>query len=138
MDQRLCLRLPNRLDQIADCCARASHWLGERGATPRTIYRAELMLEELISNVIRHGFEDEREHEIQVEIEPASAGLLLRLRDDGRLFDPTSAPEPTHPHSLEDTAIGGRGLMLVRRMSDGLRYSREGGWNRTEVLLREG
>jgi serine/threonine-protein kinase RsbW len=46
------------------------------------------------------------------------------FEDDGLPFDPCSGPDPSLPRTLADAQVGGRGLLLVRRMATTLRYER--------------
>ena len=59
------------------------------------------------------------------------------LRDRGLAFDPWEAPEPVRPTSLEEAPIGGLGIHLMRRVSDGLGYRRDGGGNVLTLEFRE-
>ena len=107
--------------------------LARNAAGKRVTHAVDLALEELVSNTIRHGY-DGGQHEILVRLELGPGGVELTLEDDGRAFDPTRAAEPPSPTSLEDTRIGGRGIQMVRRLFEDIRYRREG--TRNVVTLR--
>lgn len=96
-----------------------------------TIYAVELVLEEWVTNVFRHGAGTE------VTVEMASDGRRVDLRffDDGLPFDPTQAPERVAPATLDDAVPGGLGLFLIRRYSRHWRYSREDGRNVMRVEI---
>src|SRR5262245_39186752 len=78
----------------------------------RTRYRSELVFEEVVTNIIRHGYADERAHEISVTLEPHGGDLELQFEDDGVPFDPRQPPAPREPSVDSDS--GGRGLHLLR------------------------
>lgn len=92
----------------------------------------QLCLEELVLNVINYGFDDDEEHEVQVdfEIRDDSRTMTVSIRDDGRKFDPlTEVPEPDVEGNLEDRAVGGLGVHFVRQFMDGASYRHAGGKN---------
>ena len=68
-------------------------WLKNHAVGRETDDRAHLVFEEIVNNIIRHGFEDNREHPIRVGARMDGEELTLTFDDEGRPFDPSSAPE---------------------------------------------
>jgi anti-sigma regulatory factor (Ser/Thr protein kinase) len=85
-------------------------------------YNAELVFEEVVSNVIRHGHASEITFSLTCE--PATHVIVLTFEDAGPPFDPLAQPLPTLPKSLAEAPLGGLGLLLVRKASTHLRYQR--------------
>src|SRR5262245_36931756 len=83
---------------------------------PRTRYRCEWVLEEIVTNIIRHGYADHQQHQISVTVSVDGDRLTLHFEDDGVAFDPRQ-PVPARPESV-DSDSGGRGLSLVRAVSE--------------------
>ena len=101
----------------------------------------QLCLEELVLNVINYGFDDEEEHEVQVdfEVRADSRTMIVNIRDDGRKFDPLSeVPEPDVEGNLEERAVGGLGVHFVRQFMDGASYRHESGMNRLTLTKNVG
>ena len=97
-----------------------------------TRFELQLCIEELVLNIINHGFDDGAEHDIRVdlEIQGEARVITVHLLDDGRKFDPLSdAPEPDIEAELEERAVGGLGIHFVRQFMDDARYCRENGQN---------
>ena len=93
------------------------------GLTPRTRYHIELVFDEVVTNIIRHGHTDSAaDIDACVELGPDDA--VLTFEDGGEPFDPRQQPEPVHPRSLEDARPGGLGLMLVRKAARQITYER--------------
>lgn len=63
--------------------------------------------------------------------------LELVITDDGAPFDPLQAPLPERPSGLEEATMGGRGLLLVRRMASQLEYHREQARNVVRILIED-
>jgi serine/threonine-protein kinase RsbW len=102
---------------------------------PHAIERVELAFDELVTNIVRHGYADDLEHRIRVEIRIAGNHIAMIFDDDGREFDPSAAPAPAKPQSIEHAQPGGLGLMLLRKMSSEIRYERIGARNRTYIRI---
>jgi anti-sigma regulatory factor (Ser/Thr protein kinase) len=89
---------------------------------PGTRYRCELVFEEIVTNIIRHGYADDQEHRISVTVAIDGDRVELHFEDDGVAFDPRQPVPPrlAPPHSDR----GGRGLALVRSVAERLHYER--------------
>ena len=92
MDQELRFSIANDLRELSRVHALAESFLHACAAPPRTVYLTNLALEEMLSNVIRHGYADGRAHSIRVGMRADDTGIEVRIVDDGRAFDPTQAP----------------------------------------------
>lgn len=92
---------------------------------------AQLMIvfDEVISNVFSYG-SDGREPAVCVQIDVRENSVVAVIADDGDAFDPLSQPEPDTTLSVEDRALGGLGIHIVRKLMDEVVYSRNEGWNR--------
>jgi serine/threonine-protein kinase RsbW len=111
----------------------ATAWLRSvpTGLSSSRLADAELCLDELVTNVFRHG----AAQTLRVSVERAGADLEITIEDDGRPFDPTAGALPPLPHTLEEATPGGRGLLLVRSIAARLRYERRDGRNRVTIAF---
>ena len=111
----------------------ATAWLRSlpTGLSPSRLADAELCLDELVSNVFRHG----AARTLTVSVERTLSDLEITVEDDGRPFDPTAAVLPPLPHTLEEATPGGRGLLLVRSITPRFRYERRDGANRVTIAF---
>jgi anti-sigma regulatory factor (Ser/Thr protein kinase) len=98
---------------------------------------AELCLDELVTNVVRHGGVGARPLTVTVALVGEPGALVVVVEDDGPPFDPRQVPLPRFASSLEEAPLGGRGVFLVRSISDELRYERRDGRNRVTVVFRK-
>lgn len=104
--------------------------------TGRARFWVEVVFEEIVTNIVRYGYTDAREHEIGVRLTCGPESIVLAVEDDGRPFDPLQRPDPTRPESLEEVSIGGLGIPLVRKAATELQYERTpDGKNRLTVTL---
>jgi serine/threonine-protein kinase RsbW len=88
-----------------------------------------LAFEEMFSNIVSYGFDDDREHEIVMEMELGADLLTMKIRDDGRPFNPTEYVNPDLEKPLDKREVGGLGIHLVRHVIDEWEYKSEQGRN---------
>jgi anti-sigma regulatory factor (Ser/Thr protein kinase) len=92
-----------------------------------------LVLDEIVSNVIGHGQAEGSPCHITVRMALARDILRIDITDDGRPFDPLTAPTPPIEAALADRSPGGLGIHLVRHLADRLTYTRRNGRNHLVV-----
>jgi len=135
MADTLELSISNDLPELARLAAAVGTFLEQRQVPPKAAYAVNLALEELVSNVIKYAHDDASGHAIDVAVAVESDGLVVRIEDDGRPFDPLEAPEPELDLPLEERKVGGLGIHLVRDLAGPIRYERRGNRNRLEVRI---
>lgn len=84
----------------------------------------ELIFEEIVTNVIRHGGLAESDARIDVSLETSGSGAVLTFEDRGPAFDPTAHAVKPVAGSIEEASIGGYGLLLVRKTATRIDYAR--------------
>src|SRR5687768_2517676 len=98
----LVVNLKNDLAEL-DRLARLTAEFGQQHHWPaRAIYAVNLALEELFTNQISYGYDDQAEHQVRIEMSFAAGVLTIRMIDDGRPFNPLERAEPTLDRPLED------------------------------------
>lgn len=117
---------PAALDRLA---AAVEDFGRDRGLARRVILDAQLVLEEVVSNIIKYGYEDQGQHRIKVQLAFADETLALSVVDDGKAFNPVTAAPPDLEAELADRSVGGLGIYLVVKMMDAVEYRREAGRN---------
>jgi serine/threonine-protein kinase RsbW len=118
------LEIRSTLEALAEASEQAARWLDTHDVPPAASTLAHLGIEELVTNCIKYAYDDEREHIIRASISMTGNVLTLRVEDDGRPFNPLSAPEPDLSLPVDRRPLGGLGLHLLRTMSDRMTYER--------------
>jgi anti-sigma regulatory factor (Ser/Thr protein kinase) len=109
-------RFPRHLGSLEPMARFASDYIESRGLNPEHAYTVELLIEELFTNMLKHG--KGGGPEVSVRLGGEREELVLTLRDfDVEPFDATAAPVPAGA-----VTEGGLGLRLVRGISDSFRY----------------
>ena len=128
--------LPN-LDELGRIAAEVEAMGKREDWSPNLVFRANLVLEELLVNIIKYGQSDGiNGFDITLTSEPDR--LTIEVVDEGKPFDPVKdAPPPVLTGSLEDRPVGGLGLHLVRSLVDELSYKRKRGKNHVALVARK-
>ncbi len=130
------LVLRNDLAELERLGAFARDFGHAEGLDQEQIFALELCLEEAVANIIMHGGAGDRSGEpISVTMARGAPSLVVHLEDSGSPFDPTAAPPPETPASLEDARIGGMGIHLIRKLTTDMRYERVAGCNRLTLIF---
>lgn len=133
MTASLEFEVANKLSALVPATEELSRWLEERQAAPAGAYLATLALEELVTNCIKYGYDDEADHVIRVRVELTPAGMTMVVEDDGHPFNPLEQAEPDTNLPIEDRPIGGLGLHLLRKLSDRMEYAWKNGRNQVTL-----
>jgi serine/threonine-protein kinase RsbW len=92
-------------------------------------------VDESATNVLRHGYGG-REGPLDVAIERRAEWVVIALRDEAPVFDPTTWPEPDIALPLVQRVPGGHGIHLMRASVDRVEHSADGKRGNTLTLSR--
>ena len=120
-----------RLEAFAEVFAR------DRGLADEERARLLVILEELFTNVVAHGYEGESEADsVAVALDWRRGRLTINFIDDGPPFDPLAYSAPDLDAPAEQRPIGGLGIAIVRALVDRARYCRQGHRNHLHLVRR--
>jgi len=133
--KRLNIIFRNELAELQNISGQVEDFLVQNGIQQDSIYTVQLVLEEMISNVIKYAFKDSSAHEISLEISLEDKKLGIIVEDDGIGFNPLSVPEQKTDTPIQEREIGGLGIHLVKNMVQEMSYSRKNGKNHLEMTI---
>jgi len=81
----------------------------------------QLAVDEICSNVIRHGYGGQGGR-LEITVQAVAEGIQLIVRDWGTAFDPEAVSAPDVDAPLERRSLGGLGLFLVRQLMDEVHF----------------
>ena len=128
-DDGIEIALANDLREIAGVAAQIDAFCEAQELAPQVAYAVNLAIDEILTNTISHGYDDDEAHRIELIVCLEGETLVVVIVDDGRAFDPSLAGEPDFEASAEDPALDRLGLFLVHQMMDGVDYRRRDGCN---------
>ena len=130
------LEMPNRLAVLPVLTAALDHALAEEGVPESLRHDVTLVTEEVLSNVVRHGYADGERDTIRVLARCEDGRLHLAFEDGGQPFNPLEHEMPDLDLPLDEREIGGLGVLLVRELSESIHYERAAGRNRLSLVIR--
>jgi anti-sigma regulatory factor (Ser/Thr protein kinase) len=121
----LSISFANDMQELTHVLQVVNVFLEPRALPSKLVYAVNLILEEILMNIIKYGYDDGESHEIEVQIEVEQEEIALTVIDDGREFNPLTVPPPDHSKSAMDRLEEGLGLQFVRHMRNAIEYRRE-------------
>ena len=127
-DDRLELSAGNSLDEVVRVCKSVDAFAREHGIEGRLLSHLLICTEEIAGNIVRHAFTPGKAQYLDIVILCRSDKLIIRIRDNGALFDPVTFLR-THPNS------GHLGILLASGLADEMTYRRSVGLNNLTMTL---
>jgi anti-sigma regulatory factor (Ser/Thr protein kinase) len=121
--------LRNHLSELATLCEKMERVGQALNLSRRCLFEMNLALDELFTNILSYGFQDQSEHFIRVHISVDHDVLTVVLEDDGIAFNPVERIPPEIPCTVDECKVGGLGIHLVKNLMDEIVYERRAGTN---------
>jgi serine/threonine-protein kinase RsbW len=128
--------ITNELHELESLMNASTNFLEDHEVDAQAVYRINLGLEEMITNIIKHGYDDYDGHKIEVTVEVRKNEIAGVIEDDGHEFNPLEWEKKDGPPSLEESKIGGLGIGLIKKLLDHVDYRRENEKNILEIWTR--
>ena len=135
MANTLSISFTNDMQELTHVIQVVNVFLEPRGLQSKLIYAVNLILEEILMNIVKYGYDDENSHEIEVEIGVEEGEVALTVIDDGKEFNPLTIPRPDRSKSAMDRIEEGLGLQFVRHMRNAMEYRRENDKNILRIWI---
>lgn len=129
MSKKVIFELKNDLAELSRLNKSIEEFAESNHLSADILFALNLSLEEIVTNVISYGYDDDDDHKILVRIQFSNGEVIVEVEDDGAPFNPLEADEPDIDKPLEDRQIGGLGIHLVKNYMDDLEYKRTGDKN---------
>lgn len=83
-----------------------------------------ISLTEAVNNAIIHGNNNDGNKYVDICFDKKDKTFKFKVSDQGHGFNPNNVPDPTLPENLE--CCGGRGVFLIKQLSDRVHYHNQG------------
>jgi anti-sigma regulatory factor (Ser/Thr protein kinase) len=105
-------------------------------AAPDSVHLVVQGVDEVLTNIIEHGYSMESDRPIEVELVLESSRVVVYLRDEAPEFDSSgAAPVDVEEYSKTGT-VRGLGLFMVNRMMDQVLHRRRPGGGNETILIK--
>jgi len=103
------------------------------GLSEISISEINLCLDELFTNIVSYGFQDDLEHKIKFTMKVDDNILIVSIEDDGEPFNPLEKKAVELPADVMSAEIGGLGIHITRELMDNICYERIRGKNKLTI-----
>jgi len=83
-----------------------------------------ISLTEAVNNAINHGNKNDQSKFVNIGLTQMQTKICIKVQDEGCGFNPDNVPDPTAPENVG--CCGGRGVFLIKELSDDVRYMQNG------------
>ncbi len=129
MVQAAGFEISNKLSELERLADGITAWCQQRSFPEDAVYEINLIVDEVVSNVIRHGFKDGKDHTVKIRLTLENGDLLIQVEDQGISFNPLLLPPPDLSRPMSERRPGGLGIFMVKQMTHDAQYRREGDTN---------
>ena len=116
-DKQLNITVTNKAE-VVGLSERTQNFCEACGVDGRRSMFASICIEEMAGNIVKHGFDDGKNHFVDVRVIVKNGQIIIRMRDNCRPFDPKKQAEIYH--SEDPTAH--IGIRLTRKISTEFNY----------------
>lgn len=131
------LRIPNDSAYLKEARDWVKNLINQTVLQPPEHMRVILAIDEAISNVIEHAYEDEgRNDTIELEVISTDTCLIVKITDQGVHFDPSHIPDVNMEEHIRAQRKNGLGIFMIRQIMDEIEYSFKEGVCNTLKLVK--
>ena len=126
--------LKNDLSELETLCQHLNKFGQDAALSEACITDVNICLDELFTNIVCYGFEDDLEHMTRFSMQLNSNVLTISIEDEGVPFNPLEMEDPEIPADLIDVRIGGLGIHIIKKLMDDICYERKQGKNKLTII----
>lgn len=123
------IEIENNLSELEVVIKQFREFAASNEVSQKLSQKVSTVLDEVLNNVVSYAFLDGARHLIEVTLTLTGTSLTVSIRDDGTPFNPLNKNTPRTDQSIDEREIGGMGIHLVQKLSDGIDYKRHSGAN---------
>jgi serine/threonine-protein kinase RsbW len=132
---KLSLAFTNDLAELENLSRHIHNFCEVNGLAKKNAFELNLVIDEAFTNIVSYAFNDNKKHQIKIDIRIINSEVMVRIEDDGAPFDPTTAEKTDMCCLIEDRKIGGVGLHLINRIMSRVFYKRKN--NKNILVLKK-
>ncbi len=114
--------IPSRTDNLLEVREFVSEAARQFGFGDEDIANIVLAVDEACTNIIKHAYQYAPDKEILVSIVRNDGAFEVRIKDNGKNFDPNELRPPDLKQNLSHHRRGGLGVYLMKKLMDKVEY----------------
>ncbi len=119
------LVLKNSISEVRVLSSTVEEFCEKNNFSDEVTHDIRLALEEIFSNIVFYGFQDQDEHQIAISFSLKNNTLILEIKDDGIPFNPLEFKTPDLEIPIEERMTGGMGIHIAGELVDEIEYFRK-------------
>jgi anti-sigma regulatory factor (Ser/Thr protein kinase) len=136
MSERFETTIPNDVAALPELMDAVDAHLQLHAVSARVSTAVKVVVEESLTNIIRHGYDGREPHLIGVRLDVDPSEIAIRLEDDGKPFNPLTVPRQEASQPPSERIEAGLGMHLVRNMTRAMSYRWQDGKNVFEIWVK--
>jgi serine/threonine-protein kinase RsbW len=124
------ISIRNRLEDLPAINTMVENFGTKHSISITAVNDINLVLDEVLSNIILHGYSGNAAGQIIVRLDYKSGEISAEVHDDGKPFDPLQVGPPDVSGEVLKRKVGGLGIHFVKELMDNVSYMRVGNKNR--------
>lgn len=113
------------MDEVIELSEKTEKFCLEHGADKESASILAMSVKEMAGNIIKHGFSDGKEHQMDYRVIYKNGEYILRLRDDCKRFNPVewiNIVQGSEHNGEKKNIYGDTGIMKVKKFVKDIRY----------------
>lgn len=132
----LSIALKNDRHELVRLAEVVERFLAEHHVPDDALTNVNLVLDEIVSNVIKYGHATDGEGAVTVSLVLEGPQLTIDVTDDGIAFNPLDAKPPDLDLPIMERPVGGLGIHIVKALTETATYKREQNRNHLSMTMR--
>lgn len=129
----LSIEIASKLDKIHEVESLVDKVSAEMGLSEDHYGNVLIAVTEAVNNAIIHGNKYSEEKSVIISVKKGEKEIVFTVSDKGNGFDFNNLPDPTAPENIEKP--DGRGIFLMKNLSDGVEFDNAGSTVRITFAL---
>jgi serine/threonine-protein kinase RsbW len=129
---------PARMTVLDEILAFVAAFGNRHGLADRAVMHLQLVVEELFTNTVTHGYGKECDEPIEITLAREGGHVRIVYQDAAKPYDPLSSLSESRARldgPIDERPVGQLGVTLVAGLVNDFRYAREEGRNQLHLLL---
>lgn len=117
--------IPASTKNLSEARNFVAEYARKNGFDAQQISDIRLAVDEAITNIIKHAYNGEEDHTIEIELTFKEDRLCVELFDTGATFSLKTFKQPNIKEKIKQKKRGGMGVYLIHSLMDNVSYGRE-------------
>ncbi len=119
------------MDDVINISEKVKGFCVDLNVSERYAYFTSLCVEEMAGNIVKHGFNDGKKHNLDLRISVLDDEVRISFKDDCKLFNPKEAQEIMDPEDITHNI----GLRIIGKISKSMSYQSTLGLNVLSIVI---